>query len=177
LPHPAAPPKSAPAATIRLTSATSPLTAASCRFIAMSPHSWDTSLLPACAAPPPTQMWRQRPVVKSREGRSHGRTPVHGERPPCVHPPTAPPPPHAWPILGSILSHRRREDRAPPCDLPTAYITSRASIGECASPYAEPNNRHLQAVGAQRASVPRVWSASLLHQHRRMQGASFTLQR
>jgi hypothetical protein len=33
---------------------------------------------------------------------------------------------------------RRREDRTPPCHLPTSYITSRASVGECASPLATP---------------------------------------
>jgi hypothetical protein len=81
--------------------------------------------------------------------------------------------PHPHPTLGQLGSNLifpPGEDRAPPCDLPTSYITSRASIGECAPPHAaqEPNNRDLsKAVGAQRASVPRVWSASLLHQHRR----------
>jgi hypothetical protein len=42
--------------------------------------------------------------------------------------------------LGSNLippSHRQ-EDRAPPCDLPTVYITSRASTGECVPPHAAP---------------------------------------
>jgi hypothetical protein len=75
-----------------------------------------------------------------------------------------------------ILSNRR-EDRAPSYDLPTSYITSRASVGECLPPHAaqEPNNRHLSkqlgpSVPAYRASA----SASLLHQHRL---ASFTLQR
>jgi hypothetical protein len=69
------------------------------------------------------------------------------------------------PTLGQswvrTLSHRR-EDRAPPCDLPTSYITSRASIGECVPPHAaqEPNNRHLSkqlgpSVPAYRASAPR----------------------
>jgi hypothetical protein len=45
--------------------------------------------------------------------------------------PTASPPTHAG--LGSSLNQpsRRREDRAPPCHLPTTYITSRASAGEC----------------------------------------------
>jgi hypothetical protein len=31
---------------------------------------------------------------------------------------------------GSNLLSRRQENRAPPCDLPTVYITSRASAGE-----------------------------------------------
>jgi hypothetical protein len=39
------------------------------------------------------------------------------------------------PTLANLLSwvrpSRRREDRAPPCHLPTVYITSRASDGEC----------------------------------------------
>jgi hypothetical protein len=74
------------------------------------------------------------------------------------------------------LSHRW-EDRAPPCDLPTAYITSRASIGECVPPHAaqEPNNRHLsKQLGPSVPAYPRVCCASLLHQHRL---TSFTLQR
>jgi hypothetical protein len=69
---------------------------------------------------------------------------VHVERAPCVHPPYCPTPTPRLANWVRILSHRR-EDRAPPCDLPTSYITSRASIGECAPPHAaqEPNNRDL----------------------------------
>jgi hypothetical protein len=88
--------------------------------------------------------------------------------------PTTPPPPHAGPILGPNLIPPAG---GPPCDLPTSYITSRASIGECVPSHAaqEPQQPiSLHAVGAQRASVPRECSASLLHQHRL---ASFTLQR
>jgi hypothetical protein len=36
-------------------------------------------------------------------------------------------------ICTVFLPHTREEDRTPPCHLPTSYITSRASVGECAS--------------------------------------------
>jgi hypothetical protein len=41
-------------------------------------------------------------------------------------------------ICTVFLIPHPRGGRTPPCHLPTSYITSRASVGECASPLATP---------------------------------------
>jgi hypothetical protein len=121
----------------------------------------DTSLLTACAAHP-TPRSGQAAHARVRELQRGPLTwsDTRAWRESTACPPTTLSHPH--PTLADLT----RWTGGPSCDLPTVYITSRASAGECVPPHAAPATI---VTLAQRAShVPRVCTASLLHQHRRM---------